>query len=420
MCRMNDLLMISPDNKALEFIAKRITDNKYRGDLSIQHTVYDINKIILLLKTLNKFVPNKQLMKIRTEDLSKRPSNTPDEIPYAKFVNDFSRQANNDTQDTIRKNIFPDLHRMGLIDRYDKNRSKTDPYKKTAVNYVSISDQGLKLIKASPLDQKFIWSKALDLILGGLINITLEILKDSDYKYEDITKWEYMFFVSAVNLDSSFSFSITKSRCMELITEFRKLSQFQRSAVIDVLRQKMKPENYNGNKTSQRDFHNWRNKNDRIFERFSQTVYFQIIGINKDDERCSLSTKKIKTKSGQIIEVRKRSLTEKNNYFKNHGVTKRAGFELHHVIALSFSESPEQYIMFDNWQNMVYIDAFSHAKITQGKNRQFLMSISSQDIVLKDYRNNKITLKNHQNIHYKTKLQPIMISYNKILISTVK
>ena len=234
---MDDLLMINPGNKAIEFIVRRIVDDKYRGNVSIQHTVYDMNKIIILLKALDKFAPNKQLMKIRTEDLSRRPANTPDETVYANFVSDFSRQVDNDTQDTIRKNIFPDLHRMGLIDRYNKHKTKTDPYKKTPVAYVSVTDQGLKLIKASPLDQRFIWSKALDLILGGLVDITLEILRDDDYKYENITKWEYMFFVSAVNLGEDFSFSITKEECIRLIKEFRRLSFFQIQQVIDTLRE---------------------------------------------------------------------------------------------------------------------------------------------------------------------------------------
>ena len=345
---MDDLLMISPGNKAIEFIVRRIVDDKYRGNVSIQHTVYDMNKIIILLKTLDKFAPNKQLMKIRTEDLSRRPANTPDETVYANFVSDFSRQVDNDTQDTIRKNIFPDLHRMGLIDRYDKSKIRTDPYRQTPIAYVSITDQGLKLIKASPLDQRFIWSKALDLILGGLVDITLEILRDDDYRYENITKWEYMFFVSAVNLSDDFSFSITKDECIKLIKEFRRLSIFQIQQVIDVLRETMKPERYTGNKTNQRDFHNWRNKNDRIFERFSQTVYFQVSGKNKDREVCSLSTKKIVAKSGKIVEIRKRSLSEKIKYYKNHEIPKKIpGFELHHVVALSLSESPEQYDMFN-------------------------------------------------------------------------
>jgi len=417
---VNDLLMISPGNEAIEFIIRRIANDKYRGNVSIQHTVYDMNKIVLLLKTLDRFAPNKQLIKIRTEDLSKRPINTPDEIVYANFVNDFSRQVDNDTQDTIRKNIFPDLHRMGLIDRYDKNKIKTDPYRQTPIAYVSITDQGLKLIKANPLDQRFIWSKSLDLILGGLVDITLEILRDDDYKYENITKWEYMFFVSAVNLGEDFSFSITKEECIRLIKEFRRLSFFQIQQVIDTLRENMKPERYTGNKTNQRDFHNWRNKNDRIFERFSQTVYFQVGGKNKDREVCSLSTKKIVTKSGKIVGIRKRSLSEKINYYKNHGISEKiSGFELHHVVALSFSESPEQYNMFDNWRNMVYIDAFKHAQITQNRNRNVIMQAKSDDILLIDYKNNRVHLKNKKNIIYKAELQHIMINYNKSLRATL-
>lgn len=229
-----------------------------------------------------------------------------------------------------------------------------------------------------------------------------------------------MFFVSAVNLSDDFSFSITKDECIKLIKEFRRLSIFQIQQVIDVLRETMKPERYTGNKTNQRDFHNWRNKNDRIFERFSQTVYFQVSGKNKDREVCSLSTKKIVAKSGKIVEIRKRSLSEKIKYYKNHEIPKKIpGFELHHVVALSLSESPEQYDMFDKWQNMVYIDAFKHAQITQNRNRNVIMRTKFDDILLIDYSNNVVYLRNKKNIAYKPELQSAMTEYNKSLRATL-
>lgn len=418
---LNRLELINPGNKAVEFIKKRVADDKYRGSLSIQHTVYDLDKIVLLLKTLNKFAPNKQLLRIRTADLSKRPSNTPEEIKYASFVNAFSRLNNSDTQDTIRKNIFPDLHRMGLIHRYDKNKELINPYKQASVVYVSLADQGLKLIHADTLDQRFIWSKSLDQVLGGLIETMLGVLRDNNYTHGSITKWEYMFFVSAIDLDSDkFSFSITQEECIALINEFRRLSKFHVRQLIDIMRNEMKPENYTGDKTKQRDFHNWRNKNDRIFERFAQTVYFQVNGKDKDSEVCVLSTKKIKTRRGKIVEIRKRSLAEKHKYWDSHNINKKIpGFELHHVIALSFSESPEQFDMFDNWQNMVYIDAFSHARITQNKNRNIIMSARNDDIILKDHYGNEVLLRNKINLAYNSGLQDQLVSYNETLRTTL-
>jgi len=398
----------------------RIGDDKYRGDLSIQHTVYDMQKIIILLKTLDKYSPNQKPMRIRDADLSKRPTNTPDEALYAAFINDFARQVNNDTQDTVRKNIFPDLHRMGLIDRYNNNLEKTDPYNKISIKYVSLSDLGVKLIsEPNELYQKFIWSKALDTVLGGLINTTLSILNDENFKFEYITKIEYMFFVSAINAEG-YSFKLKKEECIDLISEFRGMSFFQIKQVIMILHEKMVPGNYTGNKTNKRDFHNWRNKNDRIFERFQQTVYFQVFGDSKDYEKCSLSTKTIVTKAGKVVEIRKRSLQTKIDYLVNHNIkSKSLGYELHHVVALSLSESPEQYDMFDKWQNLVYIDAYTHAIITQNRNRNVLMTAVGENLVLSDYYGNKVDLIKDRTILYDVTKQPVMLDYNEKLRTTI-
>jgi hypothetical protein len=417
---LDELYSIAPGNEAISFIQRRTANDKYRGDISPQHTIYDLDKILVILKSLDKFAPNGTLMHIRTTDLSKRPVNTMDEVTYAKFVDDVSRQVQNDTQDTIRKNIFPDLHRMGLIIRYDKNKTATDPYRQKRTVYVSLSDQGLKLINATPLNQRFIWSKALNSLLDDSIDTMLNILRSdllNTSKYEGISKWEYMFFISAINANTVFS--INQTECIELINSWRRLSKIQIDAVIYKLRGYMNPKGLDTNKTVKRDFHNWRNKFDRMFEKFNQTVYFQVDGKKKDFERCYLSTVELSTKSGKIG-MGKRSAQEKANYFKEHSVNKEMGFELHHVVALSFSESLEQYDMFDNWKNMVYIDAFNHARITQNKNRNVFMSTSNNDIKLTDYNANDIFLVFGENILYSVDKQEIMLDYNEILTKELK
>ena len=158
---------INPGNKALEFIDFRIKNEKYRGSPSSEHNRYVMTQIVDILTLLDKYAPSQRLMTIRTTDISKRPENYPDEFLYAKFCNEakektkgISSKKGIGTQDAMRKNLFPDLHRMGLIERYDKNQELTDSFSRKNVKYVAISKQGLKLIRAKTiLDKYFIFSK---------------------------------------------------------------------------------------------------------------------------------------------------------------------------------------------------------------------------------------------------------------------
>ena len=68
-----------------------------------------------------------------------------------------------------------------MITRYDKDKNPIDPFASRRVKYVSLNKQGLKLINAKNiLDQYFIFSKAIDTLLGGHIDIILDILRDVD------------------------------------------------------------------------------------------------------------------------------------------------------------------------------------------------------------------------------------------------
>ena len=128
-----------------------------------------------------------------------------------------------------------------------------------------------------------------------------------------------------------------------------------------------------------------------------------------------MATKKVVTKAGEELDLPKRSIAEKWQYFKKHGVEKTSGYELHHVVPLSWSESPEQYKLFDSWQNMVYIDAFSHAKITQNRNRNINMAPLGEDLVLSDYSGNQVILKKDNTILYSIQHQDSMLRYNQEL-----
>ena len=166
------------------------------------------------------------------------------------------------------------MHRMGLIKRYDKNQRELKPYERSAVKYVGLSKQGKKLIsdERSELEKYLIYSKAINELLGGHINTLLTLFYE--YGIRHITIYEYMFFVSAININIDTNFTLSLQEAVEIIKKYRVLSRGQTKSVIDILSEQLQPKNYKGDKTKKRDFHNWKNeaqqvlfiaKTDRLF-----------------------------------------------------------------------------------------------------------------------------------------------------------
>lgn len=403
---------INPGNKALEFIDARIRDEKYRGPRSSQHNRYVMSQIVEILTLLDRYAPDKSLMAIRTTDISKRPENTPEEFTYAQFCNEAKEKAGIGTQDAMRKNLFVDLHRMGLIARFDIEQIETDPFSKHGVKNVAITDQGLKLIKAKNiLDQYFIFSKGIDHLLGGHIDMVLGILRDNDYGIENISIYEYMFFVSAIG--SGFNFSITTDQAVELIKNYRLLTSLQRKSAIETLKAELDPKKFVGKKPTKRDFYNWYNKAAQVYSLLNQSVYFEVRGeqlVLKGGENSFV----------EAVKRLERSLNEKYQYFANHKVSKVIGFELHHVVPLAWSENIHHFKLLDKWENMVYIDAFSHAKITQNRNRNVVMDFIKDDMTLSDYSKSQVYLKLRENIAYMPGNKTELKKYNITLLNTVK
>jgi len=157
-----------------------------------------------------------------------------------------------------------------------------------------------------------------------------------------------MFFVSSVY--SAFEFQLNMNDCVELVKSFRVLTNVQKKCVIDILRQQMQPDNYTGDKTHKRDFHNWENKIQQIYHLLNQTSYFRVEN-NKGEIRLIY----IGPKNDDIdrVSFRQRISQTKIKYLKTHKVEKRNGFEFHHIVPLSWAESAEEFKLLEEWRNIL-------------------------------------------------------------------
>jgi hypothetical protein len=76
------------NNKATDYLIKRLESPNYRGHHLVQHYRYNFGIISAILRTLDKYASNKTLLQIRTKDLSKQPTNLSGWENYNLFCNE--------------------------------------------------------------------------------------------------------------------------------------------------------------------------------------------------------------------------------------------------------------------------------------------------------------------------------------------
>lgn len=398
---------INLGNSSLTFIDERLQSENYRGIHLSQHNRYDLPKLIEILTLLNKYAPNQSLMQIRTTDISKRPHNIPEEQSYAEFCNEAKSLTNIGTQDAMRKNLFVDFARMGLINRFNTKKALTNPFKKGTTKYVSLSEMGLKLIdpQLDILNKNLIFSKSLNKLLTGFVEDVLSLLTNSDLK--EISFDEFMLFVSAMNCE--FDFRISIEQCENLIKEYRLLSRVQKNAVIDTLKSELIPSNFKGDKKDKRDYHNWVNENQQIWTLFENIPFFIM---EKDSNKLILVSQNTDLSKYDRSKMR-RSQQAKKDYFQKHNVSKTKGYELDHIIPLLEAESVDEYHYLDNWRNLLYIDGKTHAIKTQSGSKYNRLHDEHGVLILADFEDNRLSIQQNCEGLFNEQLIEIMLKYNK-------
>ena len=411
---IDQLLTIDPSKKCFLFLRDRILSDNYRGIQISQHNRYTFEQVIGMLTIMYDLVGMNR-MNIRTTDLSKRPTNTPEEYMYAKYTTLVNDKFGKSTQDSIRKNLFVDFHRMGLIYRYSPDGSRNGPYERKNVKSVSLTPLAKDLIDTnkSLVEKYMIFSRALDNLMLGLATDFFDILAELDY----LTVLEYTFFVSFIRQKLNERF-IEVEEVVEYVKEFRSLSRFQRDEAEKIVKEYCKPNNFAGNKKNKRDFHNWTNESMQVYMLLNMTAYYTY---NEKFQRIEFMVNEnyVFTSQEDVKKI-KRSIVEKHRYFKEHNITKELGYELHHIIPLLWARNTTEFFLLDKWQNMLYIDAKKHAIITQSGNSHVKLRFKRENhnIILSDPLLNKLELVDKINVRYNHDLKMMMYENNNNILSS--
>lgn len=411
---IRELLNIDPSKKCFSFLVERVLSDNYRGLQISQHNRYTFEQVVGMLDIMYNLVGNER-MKIRTTDLSKRPTNTPDEYLYAKYTTLVNNKYGKSTQDSIRKNLFVDFHRMGLIFRFGSDGTKNSPYERKAVSSVSLTPLAIDLIsKEKNMTEKYmIFSRAIDNLLLGLATDFFDILAELDY----LTLTEYTFFVSFIRQDLNGRL-IEIDEIIDYVKEFRSLSRFQKQRAETLVKEYCNPRNFAGNKLNKRDYHNWINETMQVFMLLNMTAYYTYNIVAQRIE--FMVNENYVFTSQEDVRKLKRSISEKHRYFREHNVSKELGFELHHVVPLLWARNTTEFFLLDKWDNMLYIDAKIHAIITHSGNKHVKMEFKRENynIVLMDSMNDKIELVDIKNVRYNYDLKIPLYQKNTDILNS--
>ncbi len=409
---LNSILNIDKDNCFVKYIVKRVQKDNYRGLHISQHNRYDLDYVETIVKTIFNTNQNK-FFEIPRGDYSERTGATkkynPNEYPvFKQIVQKVKSIEGRGTYNSIKKNFFVDFHRMGIIKRFDKNYNETDPYKRQIVHYAKLSDKAIKFLNSRSIFKKQrIFTDFLDTLFQGHLSNLADLIYNSDYKSSQISAYEFMFILSDINLSNN--------EKIKLLDCYNSLKKHQKDKIIELIRNYANPNNFSGNKTVKKDFHNWINETQQIFSLMKQTSYFLV---DKDNQFFMLNVGNNGIYSEKVI---KRSTSVKNEYFKIHQVEKTKDFELHHIIPISKARNKKEVKMLDNVKNLIYLHKNKHRKITNNKNKNVYLCIDENKAVFLDFEKHSIVAKNNEDSLYakKKKIISLMDKHNKEMISKI-
>ena len=398
---LSEILSIGKDNLFLNYIVKRLRDNTYRGWHISQHNRYDMNDIEIILRNIQTAVGT-DLFAIPPGDYHQNTLLTGVFQNFQTIVNGVNSEMGKGTINSLKKNFFPDLERMGFLIR-EKIKSNNAP---RPTPYGKLTPSAIEFIETRTLIGKYKqFTDGIDKLFGSKISELAEMIHLSGYVNDVISIYEFMFIFSdnAEDLDK-----------IELLDSYRSLEKHEKRKIIELVKKYADPDNFEGGRTMQRDFHNWKNQAQQIMSLLKTTVYFEV-DQNKFF-RLNVGT------TGFFQEPTKRSVVPKREYFTFHNVEKREKFELHHIVPISSARNKEEAKMVDNYINLIYIHQRQHRRISQNRNKNVVLTIDPSEAIFSDFENNNsVKTENEKNALYTKETRKIkkMADYNVGLLKSI-
>lgn len=411
------------DKNLVNYFVERFESKDYRGKHISQHNRYTIDKIKNILNALKE---KGRIEILVADDKGKYPETARE---YIKLVNELKENGIKVSINSLKKNLFVDMHRMGLITRFDKDKNEIlDPFKRSkCVKYVQISSSGNDFINKSNLkEQTFIYMKAIDNLSNGFIEKTRQFflnqvqdLPSNNRAKFKITRNEFGLFVTAIDCEFDGN-KYTLENISNLYKIWKNLSKKAKENVIYWINKwcdERKSKDVFKKNSTQRDWPNFLNEVNQIINIFSQTSFF-----DRNDQYDMFL--KFGTANSMFDNEAEcfRSLEQTKLYFQKHNVDKQDGYRLHHVIRLKEAKNPIEWKLIDVWENMIYIYGGIHDEIhDHNKDKLYALKIyDNNEVDFISIFSDKIkVICAAKYSRFNSKLKDIMLNKNKELLNSL-
>ncbi|MBE6694179.1 MAG: hypothetical protein E7589_05395 [Ruminococcaceae bacterium] len=400
---LREIESVSSGNGFVKYIANRVASNEYRGVQCSQHNRLTFEYFSRLISVIYN-VAGTSVFKIHVgDDFGDRQ---PQAKTYYEIVDGIKLATGKGTVNSVKKNTFPDIARMGFLNRYDKNGVKIiENGSRTSVYSVGLSALGCRFAQATPFEKIKLFTDGIDILTKNTASELVEILYLNDFGVDSIDLLEFMYIFSD-DRDG-----ITTNDKLRLLLEYRRLSASDKEKINNNLKLFCNPENRKDydNKLLLRDYSNWKNESQQIYGLLANSTYFKV-----EKNKLILNTGNY----GLFDVAANRGAKAKSEYFKAHGITKTKGYDLHHIVPFSKAQNKSDAVYIDDFKNLIYLKDAKHDEFTIAGSKHVIMKYTQNNphILFMDVEDTFILVDVDKDALVSKSFLPKVKEYNEMLL----
>lgn len=400
---LQQLKSVAHGNRFIDYIVDRVSSSDYRGFQCSQHNRLTYKYFSDLVSIIYDIAGESKFGIHVGDDNGKLQ---PQACLYYQIVNKVKITTSKGTINSVKKNTFPDIARMGFLDRFDKNGIKiSENQTRTGVYSVGLSNLGVKFAKATAFDKIKLFTDGIDVLTKNTASELVEILYLNDFGIDSIDILEYMYILSDDRK------GIYLNDKLDLLIEYRRLTDFEKSRVDILLKAFCNPQNRKNfsNKVLLRDYSNWKNESQQIFGLLANSTYFKV-----ENDRLILNTGNY----GLFDEQANRGEKAKVEYFKHHSTPKTKGYQLHHIVPFSKAQNKSDALTIDDFRNLIYLKDEKHLEFTTVGKENVIMKYKENDpnVIFLNFDDSFIIVDVTKDALVSPQLLPEIKKYNEFLL----
>jgi len=357
------------------YLNKRISDSKsYRGMHLAQHNRLPMGKLNVILQSIKNAVGDDWFIEPANDDPA--PTRKHDPLQPRRIPNGMNAQDCVDyylildeiynakvekvsaTFNSLKKNIFPNLEGMGLLER-DDSAQGTGGNKKARLTRVAIN-----FLNGNEREQKKIFSECNERILKPMVDI-LDIVLE---KFDTVNVYEMMLFLTDENIELE--------RKIELISKYKSMKKLQIIELHESIQARMnRSMGSSVAKIDKLDWHNWWNESRQMTDMLETVVGFNVY---QDDQIMKAGN------AEAIVFSASRSQNVRREALSWHNLSPKENWDLHHILPVEYANSSSDLKQIDDKRNLLYIPSPIHKTIPNTSNRMVQFTYDATHVVLRN------------------------------------